>query len=45
MTREIFRDLEEGAIDALRSYAALIVTPFSAAQSLAITVGKALHWF
>jgi len=45
MTREIFRDLQEGAMNALRSYAALIVTPFTVARSLAITVGKALHWF
>jgi len=45
MTREIFRELEEGAMDALRSYAALIVTPFTVARSLAITVGKAFHWF
>ena len=44
MTLGIFRDLEEGAMDALRSYAALIVTPFTVARTLAITVGKALHW-
>jgi hypothetical protein len=44
MTREIFRDLEEGAMDALRTYAVLIATPFTVAKNLAITVGKALHW-
>jgi|EndMetStandDraft_7_1072992.scaffolds.fasta_scaffold8527224_1 hypothetical protein len=46
MTRETFRDLEEGAMDALRSYAALIVTPFTVTKRLvAVTVGKALKWF
>ena len=34
MTREIFRDLEGGAKDALRLYAAMIVTPFSVAKTL-----------
>lgn len=45
MNREIVRSLEEGARDALHSYAVLIVTPFMVARRLAATVGKAFHWF
>ena len=32
-------------MDALRTYAELIVMPFTVAKSVAHTVGKALHWF
>ncbi len=44
MLREIFRELEEGAMDASRTYAALIAMPFTIAKSLAHTVSKAIHW-
>jgi hypothetical protein len=45
MTREILHDLEQGAMDALRTYAALITMPFTLAKSVAVTVRKALHRF
>jgi hypothetical protein len=34
MIREIFCDLEEGALDALRCYGALIKAPFTIARSV-----------
>ena len=34
MTREILGALEEGALDALRTYAALIMAPFNLTRSL-----------
>jgi hypothetical protein len=34
MTREILRELEEGAKDALRDYAALIALPFNVVRSV-----------
>ena len=43
MIREVFRELREGATDALRTYAALVAMPFTLARSLAHTVSKALH--
>jgi len=36
MTREIFRPLAEGAIDALWLYVAIITAPFSAAKAFVI---------
>jgi hypothetical protein len=45
MTRDIFRDLAEGAVDALRLYAALITAPFSVAKAFAMrTPGAPLEW-
>ena len=35
MTREILRDFSEGALDALRLYAALIVAPFMIVKEFA----------
>ena len=34
MTREILRELEAGAMDALRTYAMLILAPFDLGRSL-----------
>jgi hypothetical protein len=36
MTREIFRPLAEGAIDALLLYIAVITAPFSAAKAFVL---------
>jgi hypothetical protein len=41
MTREVLRELEAGAMDALRAYVMLIVTPFDLAKRLVTRARRA----
>jgi len=45
MTQEIFRELKEGALDALRLFAALISAPFVIAREfMTRPAGEPFHW-
>lgn len=43
MTREIIGALEEGAMDALRTYAVLIMAPFTVTKSLIARAKRTLN--
>ena len=45
MTQEIFRELKEGALDALRLFVALISAPFVIAREFMMRPpGEPFHW-